>query len=692
MSEYQPWSVFYLDWPSPLQEKGIVFDPFAAATPAGEGEAEISLASGKAVKARFTVPLEGVLRVRVAESLGPPVDGPLVAGRLENRPAVVGSGGDGSLAIEGSGVGARWLSEGGLSFERFRPVAGSSKATVTGASGRVLAEGGGPVGWMQMVALDPDARIYGGGESFQGPNLRGRLRRIVNVETHTFAGLDSAYINVPFFWSDAGWGVFFNTPAPSRADLAFTHSEIAAVAVEGAELDMFVFVGDPGTILRRYQEITGMPGTFPEWALGVWMSRCSYMSAADIEQTLDELNEAGCPVDVVHVDAWVSGNVIRDLACNWSIDRARFPEGWVKRLSDRGVKVSLWHNPYVIQGTELARELDGRGLLVRMPDGTLAVTNDNPDRNLIDFTNPDAVAWWKEQVSRVAREEGNVSFKPDFAEEVPEGAVFHDGRRGRELRNEYALLYQRATHEALSELTDDGKVALFCRSGTAGSQRYPCHWVGDTPSTWTGMVTALRACLSLSLSGFGIVGQDVGGFYRPDRYDFDEFRDAFESMDPSIFEAEVDPELYARWAQWGAFTPVMRFHGTGKREPSAYPEPARSVAIEACRIRESMRGYLSAAAEIAAREGTPMMRPMALAYPHDLTARSADHQYLLGPDILVAPVLAPGGVRTLFVPEGHWAGLVGLGDLEGPGWITVECGLAEFPAFVREGAHWPMEG
>ena len=100
----------------------------------------------------------------------------------------------------------------------------------------------------------------------------------------------------------------------------------------------------------------------PDWAMGVWMSRCSYLSEREINSVVDELRDADCPVDVVHVDAWMEGDVLTELTCNWRVDRARFPEGWARRLLERGVGTSLWHNPYVLADSELARELDARGI------------------------------------------------------------------------------------------------------------------------------------------------------------------------------------------------------------------------------------------------------------------------------------------------------------------------------------------
>ncbi len=548
-------------------------------------------------------------------------------------------------------------------------------------SGPLVDRGGELVGFLEGTALAPGARVYGGGEVFTGPDLRGRIRHGVNVECHGAAGFDRSYLTVPFFWSDAGWGVFAHTGAPVTADVGATHGEAAAFAVPGAGMDLFLLTGDPVTILQRYLALTGKPGSFPEWALGTWTSRCSYLSADELIDVADGYAAADCPLDVIHVDAWVKGNVIKDLTCSWEVDRDRFPQGWAAPLHDRGIRTSLWHNSFVLPGTSAGDELLSAGLVLRDGEGEVVGSNDMPERMVLDLTDPKAVAWWQDKVRTTVLAEGNSSFKPDFAEEVPPSAVTSDGRTGWDIRNEYAVRYQSATHEALREVLGTDEIAMFCRSGTAGAQRYPCHWVGDTPATWAGLVSALRAQLSLSLSGFGLVSSDVGGFYTPEA--FVHTAEAFEAMDPSSYVADVEPELFTRWAQLGAFSPVLRFHGTGRREPWAYPDPYGAVAVAAVRLRAGLRNYLKAAADEAADTGMPMMRPMALAFPRDRAAQDAGLQYLLGPDLLVVPVVVPGGRTSVYVPDGRWEPVAGLSAVEGPGWVELDVPLEAFPVWRR---------
>ncbi|GAA3884214.1 glycoside hydrolase family 31 protein [Streptomyces sedi] len=659
-------------------------DPFVAAEPSADGDALlVTLGSGRTVRVTPTVPLPGVLRLRSARPARRDDDSPMLV-PLEEHPATLTRTPDG-VEISGPEVRAHWdagVADGvvqGLRFGTYARFATPEADTVPHPAGYRPAGDGQPAGWLETVHLAPDAAVYGGGESYQGINLRGRRRELRNTEQNRDGGRDSAYLNIPLLWSDAGWGLFAHTGAQVVADIGATHSEALLLRIDGEDLDLFLLAGDAPTVLARYLALTGRPRALPEWAFGVWMSRSSYFTADEVVETVDELRRADCPVDVIHVDEWLDQSVLDDPTWSTEADRSRFPEGWARRLAERGVRLSLWINPYVRRDSPLGRELAARGYLVRDARGEPVAVADEAAASPVDFTHPEAREWWCERLAATLRTEHNAAVLADFGEEIPDDAVFAAGYLGADWHNTYGLIYQDTVHEA-GRRARGGDFVAVSRSGTAGSQRDPAHWAGDLPSTWSGMVSTLRAVLSMALSGCSVITHDAGGFWTPASY-----RRAGElraTMTPDAVEADVDPELYARWAQWASFSALTRFHGMGRREPFAYPEPFASAAIAACRLRQRMRRYLVASAESAVG-GLPLVWPMPLAYPGDRIARDAWDQYLLGRDVLVAPLLEPGGARRLWVPEGEWTGLVGCPTLVGPGWHEVRCGIDQFPAYVR---------
>ncbi|MDT0266465.1 glycoside hydrolase family 31 protein [Streptomyces sp. DSM 44915] len=663
-------------------------DPYVAAEPSADGrELLVTLGSGRTLRLVPTVPVPGVLRLRSATPGLTDDDGTPMLVELADEPATLTRVADG-VAITGPGVDAHWDAGGqpgqgvvqGLRFGAYQRFARPEADTVPCLAGYQPAGDGRRAGWVETIHLAPDAAVYGGGESYQGIDLRGRWRRLRNTEENRDGGRDSAYLNVPFLWSDAGWGLFAHTGAQVEADIGAVHSEAACVRIDGEDLDLFLITGDGPTILRRYHALTGRPRTLPEWAFGVWMSRSSYFTADEVVETVDELDRAGCPVDVIHVDEWLDETVLATPSWYTEADRTRFPEGWARRLADRGVRLSLWINPYIKRDSPLGEELTARGYLVRDGAGEPATVVDTPGICAVDFTNPEARSWWTRRLAATLRTEHNAAVLADFGEEIPDDAVFADGHLGPDWHNTYGLIYQDAVHEA-GRLARAGDFVAISRSGTAGSQRDPAHWAGDLPSTWTGMVSTLRAVLSMALSGCSVVTHDAGGYWTPESYR--RGKELRATMTPDAVHADVDPELYGRWAQWAAFSPLTRFHGVGRREPTAYPAPYGPAAVAACRLRHRLRRYVAGAAERSAAEGLPLMRPMPLAYPGDRSARDAWSQYLLGPDVLVAPLLEPGGRRTLWVPAGEWHGLLGCPPLTGPGWHEVACEPDQYPAFVR---------
>jgi alpha-D-xyloside xylohydrolase len=624
--------------------------------------------------------LPGVVRWRLWLSHEPPWGSPMLARVPRPAPLVWRSRGEGmeaegaGLALEVSGrpLALRVRKMRGRAGWGWRPQEGS----LLGPTALPLGVAHGPDGERRCFfswSLAPGERLVGLGEGFGPLNRRGR--RVVLWARDPKGALGPlSYIPIPFLMSDRLYGVFLHHSGPSVWELGEPLVQTSSVLVEEPYLDIFILVGgSPAQVLAKYTRLTGRPPLIPLWALGIWFSRCMYRHRAQVQGIVERLRSLGIPGDVVHLDPlWLEGRARRSLdGCHFRWNEEDFgpPQELVEWLRERGFKLCLWENPYVWQDTELFRQGWERGYLVQGPDGRPASSLDNPDAIPVDFTHPQAVRWWQEQHRPFLRM-GVAAFKADYGEGLPKEAVLSDGRRGLEVHNLYPLLYNRAVFEAIRE--ERGEAIIFARSGYAGSQRYPLHWTGDAPSTWEGMAATLRAGLSLSLSGFCIWSHDIGGFWNP------------QELQPPA------PELYIRWAQWGLLSPVARFHGIRGREPWYYGQEAVRVVRRFARLRYRLLPYLWALAHEASYRGLPMARPLLLEFPKDGASWEVDWEFMLGPYLLVVPVISEEGPVSIYLPPGVWYDWWTGSRLEGPRRWDERVPLERLPLFVREDSILPL--
>jgi alpha-D-xyloside xylohydrolase len=213
---------------------------------------------------------------------------------------------------------------------------------------------------------------------------------------------------------------------------------------------------------------------------------------------------------------------------------------------------------------------------------------------------------------------------------------------------------------------------VWGRSGWTGSQRYPIQWGGDPQADWEGLAGSIRGGLSWGMTGVPFHSHDIGGFYH---------------MTPG---AMPDVELYIRWAQAGVMASHTRFHGTSPREPWHYGDEAERIVRKWLEWRYRLIPYLEACAFEASRTGMPVMRAMPLAFPDDRAAWAFEEQYLLGPSLLVAPVITPGGRVRFYLPAGGWYDLDSGERLEGPRVIDRTVPLEQMPVYGREGFMLPL--
>ena len=281
---------------------------------------------------------------------------------------------------------------------------------------------------------------------------------------------------------------------------------------------------------------------------------------------------------------------------------------------------------------------------------------------LVDFTNPDAVAWYQSYLRRLMAQ-GVDSFKTDFGERIPTDVVWHDGSDPERMHNHYTHLYNRAVFDVLEAERGEGEAVLFARSATAGGQQFPVHWGGDCESTFVSMAESLRGGLSLASSGFGFWSHDIGGF-----------------------EGTPDAAVFKRWLAFGLLSSHSRLHGSDSyRVPWAFDEEAVDVTRRFTSLKHQLMPYLAAAGVEAHEEGVPVMRPMVLEFPDDPGAATVDTQYMLGPDLLVAPVFSAEGDVDVYVPEGTWTSLLTGDRVTGPRWVRERHGFDSVPLYVRPG-------
>ncbi len=532
------------------------------------------------------------------------------------------------------------------------------KATgsMTGPDGRTYVH--------QELALGVGETIQGLGERF-GPVVRnGQVVDMWNDDSGTSS--DRSYKNVPFYLSSRGYGVFVDHPEAVSFEVGSEKVGRVQFSVPGERLTYLVIAGPtPKDVLRRYTALTGRPPRLPAWSYGLWLTT-SFTTDYDertVDGFVDGMAQRQIPLSVFHYDCfWM-----REFRwCDFRWDERMFPdpEQRVRRHHEQGVKVCLWINPYIGARSPLFAEGAAKGYLLRKADGSIYQTDFwQSGMTLVDFTNPDARAWYAGYLETLL-DQGVDCFKTDFGESVPTDVVWHDGSDPMRMHNYYTHLYNRTVFELLERRRGAGAAVLFARSGTAGGQTMPVHWGGDCESTYEAMAETLRGGLSLAASGFGYWAHDIGGF-----------------------EGLPDPTLYKRWVQFGLLSSHSRLHGSSSvRVPWLYGDDAVDVLREFTLLKLSLLPTFARIAEDVVRDGVPMLRPMLLEFPDDPAVAHLERQYMLGPDLLVAPVLSPDGVVDYYVPAGRWTNLLTGDVVEGPRWVRETHDEHTLPLLVREGA------
>ncbi|RDW74667.1 putative sugar hydrolase [Aspergillus mulundensis] len=526
--------------------------------------------------------------------------------------------------------------------------------------------------------LSVGEKLYGLGERF-GPFVKnGQSVNIWNEDGGTSSEL--AYKNIPFYVSSNGYGVFINHAGKVSLELQSERTTRVNVSVEGEELEYFVIEGkNPKEILKRWTDLTGRPALVPAWSYGLWLttSFTTNYSEQTVTGFLDGFKERNLPLSVFHFDCfWMKSYQW----CDFQFDADMFPDaaGYLTRLKERGLKLSIWINPYVGQASPLFEEGKREGYFIKRTDGSVWQWDLwQAGMAVVDFTNPAAATWYTSHLKRLM-DLGIDTFKTDFAERIPvRGIKYHDGSDPARMHNYYALLYNKIVYETMTSISGPSNSLLFARSTSVGGQKYPVHWGGDCESTYEAMAESLRGGLSLGLAGYIFWASDIGGF-----------------------EGTPPPALYKRWVQFGLLSSHSRLHGSSSfRVPWIYGEDCSDVLKDCVKRKIALTPYLLAEALNGYRTGTPLMRPMFVEFPDDLNTYPLDTQYMFGSNLLVAPVFSDEGTVTFYVPrtpedeagKGKWISWFDHSKTYESGrWYTETHGFETLPILVRPGSVTPV--
>ena len=480
---------------------------------------------------------------------------------------------------------------------------------------------------------------------------------------------EQAYKNVPFHLSSRGYGVLVNDSGHVSYEIGSEAVERVQFSVAGEVLEYFVIAGPtPKDVLSRYTALTGRPPVVPAWSYGLWLSTSftTDYDEATVTSFIDEMSRRDLPVSVFHFDCfWM-----REFNwCDFEWDPRVFPEpdAMLQRLHEKDLRVSVWINPYIGQRSPLFREAADQGFLVTRPDGSVWQWDMwQAGMALVDFTNPHATAWYQSHLRRLV-EQGVDCFKTDFGERIPTDVVYFDGSDPSRMHNLYPHLFNAAVHEVLVDARGEGDAVLFARSATAGGQTMPVHWGGDSTSTYASMAETLRGGLSLAASGFAFWSHDIGGF-----------------------EGTPDAGVFKRWTAFGLLGSHSRFHGSQSyRVPWQFDEEAVDVTRIFTKLKMRLMPYLFQQGVDAAATGVPVMRPMMMEFPDDPAVAYLDRQYMLGSELLVAPVFSAEGEVEFYLPAGTWTNLLTGDEVEGGRWRRETHGFDSLPLYARPGAVIP---
>lgn len=569
--------------------------------------------------------------------------------------------------------------------------------------------------------------FYGFGEKALPFSRDGQYITNWNTDAYGYVlGTDPLYQSIPFFYSlfeGKSYGIFLHNTYRTFFDMGKSSPDRYSFGSNGGELDYFVFLGSPKNILENYANLTGKMPLPPLWSIGNQQCRFSYFPESRVREIAEGFRSRKIPADAIYIDIdYMDGFRV------FIWDKAKFPNP--KKLNEdlakMGFKSILILNPAVKvdEKFDIYRTAKENGYFVKRRDGSTFEGNVWAGKSsFLDFTNPKVRDWFgglyrqnlDDGISGFWNDMNEPSVFPVWETNIPALAnsaaktlpveVEHNGdnfglekplvrkiygnpRNDKQrspnrpkpveanharFHNVYGMQMARATFEGLRKLEPDKRPFVLSRAGFSGIQRFAAVWTGDNSATWDHLRLSIPMLLNMSVSGIPFIGSDIGGY----------------SGNPT-------PELYTRWIQSHVFMPLFRPHSekdAANKEPWEFGEPFTSINRTAIEMRYQFLPYLYTLFHEQEKTGSPIVRPLWFEYPNDRRTYLTDDEYLVGKDILVAPVMREGErKRNVYFPVGDdWRDWQ-TGDIyKGGNTFLIDAPLEKLLVFGRVGSVIPTQ-
>ncbi|EGT0012374.1 DUF4968 domain-containing protein [Clostridium perfringens] len=528
---------------------------------------------------------------------------------------------------------------------------------------------------------------YGLGEKGGDLNKKGCYTENFNTDDpETDDDSITYYKTIPFYVAlkeESTYGIFFDNSFRSYFDMGKEMGDRIFFGAIGGQIQYYFIPGESiKEVVKNYTALTGRMEMPPLWSLGYQQCRFSYFSQEEVRELVKTFEEKDIPLDVVYLDIdYMDGFRVMTFKTPNFDDAA----GLIGDLKEKGIRTITIIDPGVKvdeeypvfkrgkEGNHFTKKLDGEIFIGAVWPG---------DSAFPDFSNKDCREWWKSELKKFISEHGMDGIWNDMNEpcvfnndhKTMLETCLHNSDNGviehKEFHNRYGFEMSRCSKEAQEELHPNERGFSMTRATYAGGQRYSSVWTGDNMSLWSQMRMSISMNANLGISGFSFVGNDVSGF----------------GLDSS-------EELFIRWMEMGPFIPIFRNHSnmyTRRQEPWAFGPRAEKIAKKSIELRYELLPYIYDLYYISHKEGLPIFRPMIMEYEKDINLLNMREQFMLGENMLVAPVLYEGErSKTVYLPKGSWFNYFTMEKLQGGKWYKLPCELDEILVFVKEGSIIP---